>query len=147
MVNLKPKEMPGSLAIKRRQTRININEGHKNDKLAFERSQLKDQQEKQMSKEKKRQNLLDIMNHTMQLEKQRNRRMTIAGKSIEEDKIQWKKIPDEEYADKYGEANLIISEQQDKEAKLNQKCCKKKSNIDDDVYTVEEVEGMDKALF
>ena len=38
MVNLKPKEMPGSLALKRRQTRININEGHKNDKLAFERS-------------------------------------------------------------------------------------------------------------
>ena len=42
MVNLKPKEMPSSLALKRRQTRININEGHKNDKLAFERSQLKD---------------------------------------------------------------------------------------------------------
>ena len=42
MVNLKPKEASGSLALKRRQTRININEGHKKEKLAFERNQLKD---------------------------------------------------------------------------------------------------------
>ena len=35
-VNVKPKENSTMLGLKRRQTRIMINEGHKNEKLAFE---------------------------------------------------------------------------------------------------------------
>ena len=137
------------LGLKRRQTRIMINEGHKNVKLAFEQSQIRDIEEKQMFKEKKEQNLLNIMNRTMQLQKQRNKRMTVAGKSIEESMIQWTKISDEEYAQLHGEANLILSQKYDKEAKLDQKCCKKKSSAitNDDDYTVEEVEEMDQHLF
>ena len=98
------------LGLKRRQTRIMINEGHKNEKLAFEMSLAKDRQDRENFKEKKRQNLLDIMNHTMQLQKQRNSRLTIAGKTIEESMIQWKKISDEEFALLHGEANLICSQ-------------------------------------
>ena len=37
-VNVKPKENSTMLGLKRRQTRIMINEGHKNEKLAFEQS-------------------------------------------------------------------------------------------------------------
>ena len=37
-VNVKPKENSSMLGLKRRQTRIMINEGHKNEKLAFEQS-------------------------------------------------------------------------------------------------------------
>ena len=89
IVNVKPKEMnaTANFSLKRRQTRIMINEGHKNEKLAFEMSLAKDRQERENFKEKKRQNLLDIMNHTMQLQKQRNSRLTIAGKTIEESMI------------------------------------------------------------
>ena len=45
--------------------------------------------------------------------------MTAAGKSIEESMIQWKKISDKEYAQLHGEANLILSQKYDKEAKLD----------------------------
>lgn len=45
--------------------------------------------------------------------------MTVAGNSIEESMIQWKKISDKEYADLHGEANLILSQKEDKDAKLD----------------------------
>lgn len=43
--------------------------------------------------------------------------MTVAGNSIEESRILWKKISDKEYADEHGEANLILSQNEDKDAK------------------------------